>query len=1432
MNKRRVISLIIAISILSVFMPANRIIADEQTMINEKNFEKYTGRYIVKYTDKKLKKKDLKVHIDKVFDKLEKNKIQIIKTHLFENMNEKLNAEKEIELKRNSKVSQFMSADIVSDVNDTIQTIDNKYDVIQLEEAVNSEEFIEELENNMGEYIEYIQPDYVMSLSGEVSNENEDTIQNENNIVDNSENVVLRNTETDDTIVALLDTGVDVSHQDLKNHVIEGYDFYNNAEIFIHENSTEDVHGTHIAGVIANTAPEAKIMPLKVFENGKAYTSDIIHAIEYAENNNVSIVNCSWGSSDNNQALKEVMEKSNMLFICAAGNQRTNIDNNPIYPGAFKLNNIINVTSINEDMGISHYSNYGINSVDIAAKGRNINSTSIKSEYAKMDGTSISAGYVTGAAARYAVDKDVTSEVIKNKILSSADSISCLNLYVKNGKCINIDNLMSDTVGCVKEIFPEDDFEKYNILQELSDEWELYNLSRVVDVAGDSLILKENGTVWEFEKNDDYTVSIRQVEGANNIKQICSNKWSNVFLTNDGYVYENGMLVAGLSDIVNISEGQAHYSALSNNGRVYCWGKNDNGEAGDRAIMDNYDEMPRYQNVEYPIEILSGIKEISAGFDNNIALTSDNKLYSWGSGTNQVYENQYNPSLIEQEYSGIVTEIQATAPGTVAYVQDNYLYVHGNIWSGYEYSPGGLQSSSGIHFFHGAFFKDENNNLYKASNLTECPQGVNDVKMISGTMDDSGLILTNIGEVYSWDNDWFIGIAIPTPLIVHEENTSATIVIEEEQYNNSNNIAYKANQEKLEQMGWKEGYYFGKGDFTAESGRLNIRKTSSQIDSSSELIYDVTKIFTQRKNNWKGDSRVSVWTNHFKGNYSIELKGGFSPKSGQAYYDILGFTNTGNKANVGRYRIDPGTNGAFSVYNDRLNGANTREYILWKNAAINRQIKTNVDSSTATFQTFLDGSEIAASTIVSGAFPKDTFNMTDWNKRNPTEYITGIKISAQDREAVGTTIASIDSVKLVEHSKIKDTVVENAINSLSMSDLTSNPEKVIYDLNTLPNRMCGADITWSSSRPDLISNDGIIVYTPAFSTDITMTAKITNPNDKFTKYMDFNIVLSSKSSVEDNFDGTYSGIPSSNNQEGTSKFEQLPMWTFSYPGVNNGNNGECHSGQILVKDGYLVFKKISDRQTDNYKECVVGERVLSDYKINPLIKSANIAFTAKVFDTGTMRFQPLTITGEPVCTLILDASTKHIEIVDNQENQRIDNIDPTIDHDYEIRISDDNSFVLCVDGKVIKTNSNKDKREILSDAQKNNTLLRLKVWITNITYANREVGLLKRLSVSHDEHMIGNYVDIYKNTVKKDQKFAFTIGGPNENKTIDMVFDPSVIKIDTSQKNDNIIVKTNSNNRYTFTYKKQNDEIFDGTLHQIWFIPKENGNTDILVSAD
>lgn len=289
-------------------------------------------------------------------------------------------------------------------------------------------------------------------------------------------------TKGDGTVVGVLDTGIDITQEDLNENVwvntqeipgnyidddgngyiddVNGWNFVDDTnQLHDEKNVNDEWHGTHIAGIIAaqdnnnigisGVAPDSKIMPLKVFHNGIALTSDIIEAINYAEKMGVKIVNCSWGSTSNNQALKEAIDNSNMLFVCASGNDHVNIDETPIYPASYDSNNIISVASIGQNGILSSFSNYGENSVDVTAPGEDIISAYPENKYVSSSGTSMSAAFVSGEAALI-LSKNMNFDAfaIKKRTIDTSDKLSSLTGKILDSNKINvtnsINNVMSD----------------------------------------------------------------------------------------------------------------------------------------------------------------------------------------------------------------------------------------------------------------------------------------------------------------------------------------------------------------------------------------------------------------------------------------------------------------------------------------------------------------------------------------------------------------------------------------------------------------------------------------------------------------------------------------------------------------------------------------------------------------------------------------------------------------------------------------------------------------------------------------------------------------------------------------------------------------------------------------------------------------------------
>lgn len=203
--------------------------------------------------------------------------------------------------------------------------------------------------------------------------------------------------------VAVIDSGVDLDHPDLKGALVGGTNIVNSSLPPTDNNG----HGTHVAGLVgaltdnhvgvSSIAKQVKIMPVKVLDGESGYTSDVIKGIYYAVDHGANILNLSLGNYMNTQALQDAIayaESKNVLVVAAAGNDGVN---RVMYPAAYK--GVIAVGSVNtNNLTRASFSNYG-SYVDVYVPGTNLYSTYINDGYISMDGTSMSTGVVSSIAA-------------------------------------------------------------------------------------------------------------------------------------------------------------------------------------------------------------------------------------------------------------------------------------------------------------------------------------------------------------------------------------------------------------------------------------------------------------------------------------------------------------------------------------------------------------------------------------------------------------------------------------------------------------------------------------------------------------------------------------------------------------------------------------------------------------------------------------------------------------------------------------------------------------------------------------------------------------------------------------------------------------------------------------------------------------------------
>lgn len=241
-------------------------------------------------------------------------------------------------------------------------------------------------------------------------------------------------------LVAVVDTGIDYNHEDLKNIVWtnedeiagNGVDDDNNGYIddihgintLVRDSAgrpTPEImdghsHGTHVSGTIgaeqnnntgiAGIASKVKIMGIRTVPNSGDETDvNVVESYIYAAKNGAKLINCSFGKAVNEggQIVKEAMDyigkEYGVLVIIAAGNDSSNIDSRPTWPASYTSENTLVIASTGSNGALSYFSNYGATSVDVAAPGSNIYSSTPGNTYQSMSGTSMATPTTVGVAA-------------------------------------------------------------------------------------------------------------------------------------------------------------------------------------------------------------------------------------------------------------------------------------------------------------------------------------------------------------------------------------------------------------------------------------------------------------------------------------------------------------------------------------------------------------------------------------------------------------------------------------------------------------------------------------------------------------------------------------------------------------------------------------------------------------------------------------------------------------------------------------------------------------------------------------------------------------------------------------------------------------------------------------------------------------------------
>lgn len=276
-------------------------------------------------------------------------------------------------------------------------------------------------------------------------------------------------------VVAVVDTGVDYTHQDLAANMWKNpggicggpagtHGF--NAILNTYDPKDDHGHGTHVAGTIGASGNNGlgiagvnwltSIMALKFLDSaGSGTTANAVSAIDFAVHAkdagiNVRVINASWGGGPFDAALRDEIElanSKNILFVAASGNSGVSTDSTPFYPANYGIDpltpNVISVAATDKNDLLASFSNYGASTVHLGAPGAEIVSTYPGNIYAYMSGTSMAAPHVSGAAALIlSAAPSLSAAQLKAAILEKVDLLPSLSGKTIKGGRLNVNRAM------------------------------------------------------------------------------------------------------------------------------------------------------------------------------------------------------------------------------------------------------------------------------------------------------------------------------------------------------------------------------------------------------------------------------------------------------------------------------------------------------------------------------------------------------------------------------------------------------------------------------------------------------------------------------------------------------------------------------------------------------------------------------------------------------------------------------------------------------------------------------------------------------------------------------------------------------------------------------------------------------------------------------
>lgn len=290
--------------------------------------------------------------------------------------------------------------------------------------------------------VKYVEPDIIATISAKSAPQPAQSLPWGVNRID--ADLVWPTSTASGVKVAILDTGISLSHPDLKNNIKGGFNTINPSKSANDDNG----HGSHVAGIVAATnnsigvigvGPSINLYAVKVLNAaGSGYYSDIIEGLQWSVQNGMKVVNMSFGASVGTQSLHDAIIAANsngVTLVAAAGNGGIT---SPVgYPAAYP--EVIAVAATNVNNQVASFSSTGPE-VDVAAPGVSVYSTYKGSSYATLSGTSMAAPHVTGSAAMLISTKGLTLPAdIEARLEATADILTGYSSNQQGAGLVDLD---------------------------------------------------------------------------------------------------------------------------------------------------------------------------------------------------------------------------------------------------------------------------------------------------------------------------------------------------------------------------------------------------------------------------------------------------------------------------------------------------------------------------------------------------------------------------------------------------------------------------------------------------------------------------------------------------------------------------------------------------------------------------------------------------------------------------------------------------------------------------------------------------------------------------------------------------------------------------------------------------------------------------------